>query len=359
MLDQFLLVAHRRSKAEQEKRAFIEDLKKLPRAELEALANGEAKLGSSCAPMDPSSCGWLDRFKGTPLFESAVALEQQELQLDAQNIQRRMQQPPMDYAQEDQIRLQKRLLELQLAQMEEQAAHTAAAPVAAPNTPPAPELTGSQGAGAVGAEELDNTEAVHNRPAGSPGLKLSSADFTQAKERMRKTAVSTELAKKLAHADAEKIALSLPPTAALRQSAGNILSKLGPQGTKALVGAGLGAAGGAVMGGHDDRGWHPGGALLGALGGAGVGAAAGHIGGNVADAYRTGMPLSKALGAGAQLSGRQAMRAGRAAVEEGRGLLGKLQAPAEGPSSLYAHLPGPQPAAGPTSLGEFLPGPKA
>jgi len=379
VLDHFLLAAHRMSKAEQEKRAFIEDLKKLPRHELEALANGEKLAFNECAPVDGKVACWLDRFKGTPLFEQAVALEQQELQLDAQRIQHRLQQPSMDslYTQEDQVRLQKRLLELQLAQIEEEAAHTAAAAAAQPNTPPAPELTGSQGAGAVGAEELDNTEAVHNRPVGSPGLKLSSASLEDAKERMRKTAmdpalmgklrgaaqatkqtavkfkpgslprardlnaeataigrarprleavadpfpsrkVAEDLAKKLAHADAEKLAFSLPP--GIGQAASNVFSKLGPQGTKALVGAGLGAAGGALMGGHDDRGWHPGGMLAGALGGAALGGVAGHVGGNVAEQMARGAPLRKALGAGAALSGRQAMRAARAAETEVRGL---------------------------------------
>lgn len=332
MLDQFLTVAYEQTERAKEKRAYIDNLKKLPREELFRLATGEklawAEPVKAAHDSDSVAC-WIDQFKGTPLFDQAVMLEQADLQLEAQDIQRRMQQPPPDdlWVQRDQLRLQKRLLELQLAQASGGGAHLAAAPQQA--TPPAPELTGSQGAGAVGSEELDNTEAVHNRPVGSPGLKMGSAELARAAERMKAAAAmhkaAAALPRALARADGEKLALSIPPGAGGMLK--NIAAKLGPHGTKALLGAGIGAAGGAFAGGHDREGWHPLGAITGALGGAALGGMAGHIGGNVAELHARGMPIGKALGAGAQMSGRQLLRAGKGALEKGRGLVGEVGSP--------------------------------
>ena len=455
MLDLFLDAAYSATKVEQEKRAFVENLKKLPRADLVSLATGEKKIAHLGCDDGES---WLDRFKGTELFEQAVALEQQNLELEAQRIQERMQQPPPDqiWMQQDQIRLQKKLLELQLIQSEGAALHTAAAPMPAPNTPPSPEA-GAQGAGAVGGEELDNTEAVHNRPVGSPGLKTGSIAFLAAKMKLAGTgaadvrgfsrkvksvgthllagaggvavggalerhggskyddegkkkkamdagllsklegaakatkntamkfkpgslprakdlnaeatglmrssrevkdpfpqmkAAMTDLARRLAQADGEKVAF-LPP--GLASAGRNVLHALGPQAGKALIGAGVGAAGGAVMGGHDRQGWHPGGMLAGALGGAAVGGAAGHVGGNIAASMAKGAPLGQAAAAGVRQSGQQAMAAGREVANAGKNISKGLPAnaqpdPFKGSVGLTKRLP---------QNAESLQGPKA
>lgn len=157
MLDAFLAAALRSSSAEQEKRAFIDNLKKLPDEELKKLASGELKLSHfGC----DNGQEWLEKYKGTPLFEQAVALEQQDIQNEVARVQQQIDRPPFDefYRTGDQIRLQKRLLDLQLFQQE-----------AAPASPEAP----AQGAGAPGAGAVNNEEAMS--PGPDNGMKTSGA----------------------------------------------------------------------------------------------------------------------------------------------------------------------------------------
>lgn len=158
MLDSFLEVALRSSSAEQEKRAFINNLKKLPDEELKKLASGELKMSHYLGCADNQE--WLEKYKGTPLFEQAVALEQQDIQNEASRVQSQLNRPPPDqfWQMGDQIRLQKRLLDLQLLQSQ-----------VAPPTPEAP----AQGAGAPGAGAANNEEAMS--PGPDNGMKISAA----------------------------------------------------------------------------------------------------------------------------------------------------------------------------------------
>lgn len=372
MLDEFLVASYGKSKKEQEKRAFIENLKKLPREELMKIASGEKVAWlNECVPSPAGlPASWVAQFKGTPLFEQAIAIEQQGLQLEAQRMQQRLAQPSIDeiFMQEDQLRLQKRLLELQLVQLQASPMDPKAA-----MTPPA----GPQGAGAPGPEELDNTEAVHDRPAGAPGLKLAemrermkaamdsslfqklqSTAATSAKAgrfykpggkglkvpsaaalnsearglnamadpfKEQKAAMARALATKLASADVEKIALSIPTGfgAGVGSAARRVFSKLGPNAGKALVGAGIGAAGGALTGRDEHGGWSPGKAVTGALGGAALGGLGGLVAGNVGMASR-GVPPGQGLARGLAMTGRQLGRAGRTALQEGSQLVGTL-----------------------------------
>jgi hypothetical protein len=102
-----------------------------------------------CGP-DGRPMNWLDHFKGTPFFEQAIALEQEELQaqmasqqansVEQQNSQQR-------WGGMEQIRLKKRLLELQKARNEAQVLSGGGGP---PNQTGSGAGSEAQGAGALG-----------------------------------------------------------------------------------------------------------------------------------------------------------------------------------------------------------------
>jgi hypothetical protein len=125
MLDHFLSAVYQTDKKHQEKRAFVEQLKKLPPKELMKIASGELKLSYPHGG-DHGGVEWLEKFKGTPLFEQAMQLEQAAIHADMEQQQRRQQRQQEYrleddlYSTQDQICLQKRLLELQLMQLGEQ-----------------------------------------------------------------------------------------------------------------------------------------------------------------------------------------------------------------------------------------------
>jgi hypothetical protein len=165
MLDHFLEVSYRADSEAKEKRAFIESLKGLPMEDLAKLASGETTLEKLAHGMCDENCQWLERYKDTPLFEQALALEQAELQNQMARQQNEIQQDSTPFYREgDKIRLQKRMLDLQLVQGQAQAA--AGAP-----PPPAPEAP-AQGAGAPGAGAPNNEEAMG---AASEQAKMGSA----------------------------------------------------------------------------------------------------------------------------------------------------------------------------------------
>lgn len=266
MLDLFLDAAYRQKVADTTKRAKINALRTLPNNLLAKLASGEIKLGYGSGP-ECSEGGdhvltWLDRFKGTPLFEQALSLEQQMLSVDmaqaqhqAQERERRKEDEAANggvdfYEQKDQIRLQKKLLDLQLEQ-EELASQATTAAVGKPVVPPPVPEAGAQGAGAV-----------------PPEVQTGSVDAKTAGEILAKQA------------------LALPDMGAMRGMAGGALNaakgafgKLAPGVQKGvLLGAGGGAIGGAVANAHDDQGFHPIKAIGGALKGAVTGGAVGGLG---------------------------------------------------------------------------------
>ena len=141
MLHEALLVANRRANEEQEKIATQQLLDQLPIEVLKEIAQtGTFKL----AFMDPvpgSSSGtnsWVDQFKGTPFFQQAIALEQEDLQSQTAQQQSDMamrQKNDAQYAQQDQVRLKKKLLELQKARNEAQVLDGGAGPPAAAGSP--------------------------------------------------------------------------------------------------------------------------------------------------------------------------------------------------------------------------------
>jgi hypothetical protein len=155
MLDHALEVAYRHYDLEQKQAEFHADLMKLPLEELKKVAaTGEIKLAflGEILPENGRPMNWVENFKGTPFFEQAIGLEQEELQAQMSQQQSNSvssQKSQQEYAQMDQIRLKKRLLELQKARNEAQVLSGGGGP---------PNQTGSgagpgaeaQGAGALG-----------------------------------------------------------------------------------------------------------------------------------------------------------------------------------------------------------------
>jgi hypothetical protein len=303
MLNEFMKVAYEHTTREAREQETLHLLKQLPKEELFKIATGEIKVADLCnGPDVPKMAGedeWLEKFKGTPLFDQAVGLLQEELQVDMQELTERQTeraeqaQKTHGYDLKDQIRVKKRLLELQLAQQELGGA--GGAPPPDPAAAPIPDA-GQQGAGGLGPESAP--------VAGGP--KTASA------RSLELVAFADRMGRELAHAEVEKVAgrRALEETGA---KAGQALAKLGfdwaGMGQKALgvakahpmaaLGAGLGAVKGLQKDQMGQR--HLGGAVTGAATGALAGEGAAHLAPGLAD-KATGMagqmaPHLKALGA--------------------------------------------------------------
>lgn len=280
MLDEFLEVAYTSTTRKQAEYELVGLLQELPGAELRKIAAGTpvaelygyldktAYLDSVCGP-DGQPKTFLDKFKGTPLFEQAVALEQQELQAEMTDMAKRQERRQLNAADDsfydirDRLRVQKRLLELELAKQE------AGAPTAGEVPPGEP----AQGAGAPGPVPPEGVEA------GAGGV-------------VGKTASKEKTAHLLAIGDAAgrlmaKTALAIP--AGLSGMAGKALgwAAKNPGTAGSIAGAGLGAAGGALAGGPDHR-------LSGALGGATLGAGVGGMGAGTLGRMHAGQGLGQA-----------------------------------------------------------------
>lgn len=138
MLHEALLVAARHEDQRQQKVAMAELLDQLPVEVLREIAEtGTVKLSYLCAP-DGSPKSWLEQFKGTPFFQQAIALEQEDLQAQmaaqqSQAVQR--QKSDQEYSQMDQLRLKKKLLELQKARNEAQVLDGGSGPPAMAGSP--------------------------------------------------------------------------------------------------------------------------------------------------------------------------------------------------------------------------------
>lgn len=257
-------------------------------------------LRGACSPRDIDAT-WLERFGGTPLFESAKALAQQSLQRESEEASREAQLQDFkkqiglqDWdarrAAEEQIALQKSMLELELADLRNQ----------------------------------EQMAAMQTTPAG--GTPVPTLGELAAEPAAPKTA-SDKLAGPL---DAIK-GLNW---SGLQRSAGNIArSSIAP----AAVGAGLGAVGGAVTAGPGESAL--GGAAKGALGGAAIGGI-GHA------AARSG----QALGVGKLLKPKtQAMSAARGPATVAAAPAHAADPLALGPTQLSPQMPSPA-SAGPAAL---------
>ncbi len=149
-------------------------LMQLPKDELLAISLGQSPLNKLAYSSDVTSgpegeCSWLDQFQGSPLYDQALQLEQKCLELDMQQVQGRSERDAVTdqvNQQKDVIRVQKRMLELQLAQSKHQGGgEMAATPDGAPppvGETPAPAAAG-EGVPVKQAAEL--TEAARDKIA--------------------------------------------------------------------------------------------------------------------------------------------------------------------------------------------------
>lgn len=124
MLDSFLKVACSRSEREENQARLTEKMRQLPEETLLKIASGEEKLaymGNLSCEGGGGSESWLDKFKGTPLFEQALELEKQDLQEQMAERARWREEDQLRSARNamrDEISVQRKLLELQLAEVE-------------------------------------------------------------------------------------------------------------------------------------------------------------------------------------------------------------------------------------------------
>lgn len=183
MLDSFLKVAYAQDANKKHEVELVELMKQLPAHELYKLASGQEKLSSICSP-DGGGLEWIDKFKGTPLFEQAVQIEQESIQLEVANRQQQ-EMSAEGYRAQDQLGLKRRLLSLQLAQQDQQAA-MGGAPAPAPATPPATPPTQPTDPSVPG--ETPAAPGAEGPPAApSPkgiNIKLGGVDFAAAAGRL-------------------------------------------------------------------------------------------------------------------------------------------------------------------------------
>lgn len=147
MLDQFLSVVLAAETKQVEEIKLARVLEGLDEEDLRKLASGEAKLSFGACE------DWLEKYKGTPLFEQAVALERAELESEVARTKAMASAPSWDEMNktQDGIRVQKKMLDLEL--LESQNGMTGAGSMGAGQlpmsvTPIAP--AGEEGAPEVG-----------------------------------------------------------------------------------------------------------------------------------------------------------------------------------------------------------------
>lgn len=148
MLDKFLIASYGKQQRQEAMNKMASSFKGLTIDELKLIASEGVEglekkaYGLVSAECGPKSDDWLDDFRGTPLYDQALQLEQASIQTEMQQIQSQAQREAMMdsnreiYQIQDQIRLQKRLLRLQLHQMQGQEEAAAAAAQQATMAPP-------------------------------------------------------------------------------------------------------------------------------------------------------------------------------------------------------------------------------
>jgi len=120
MLNEFLKVAYDQSMQAGQDEQIVSLIKRLPVGTLEKIASGQLKLSSMLnCDSGSGSHEWIEKFKDTPLFEEAIALERQELEADVADLQKRqMEDTQSHWKTMDSLRLQKKMLDLKLMEME-------------------------------------------------------------------------------------------------------------------------------------------------------------------------------------------------------------------------------------------------
>jgi hypothetical protein len=293
MLDEFLNTVYTHETRKKAEYDMVGLLKDIPTLELRKLASGtpiaelyeKRAMMDECKSLDAQPKTFLDKFKDTPLFEEALALEQEMLQAEAADIEARMQRRGEDqlYQVQDQIRLKKRLLELKLVKLQAGGGEEPGAPPAAPPGEPA------QGAGAPGPVPAEGVQDNSQGLGGGAAKMASKRELVQFSDSFARALARGDFEKaarvqtltKVGEAAAATLSKTALDMAALGGMASKALGAAKPLASKALgmaaahhelAGAVVGAGAGALAGGPDHR-------LSGALGGAALGAGTGHVAG--------------------------------------------------------------------------------
>lgn len=114
MLDAFAAVLVENDKTASLEDELVNEFKKLGSVEeIQKVASELVEVKSAYSDGDYS---WLKQYEGSPLYQQAVDLEEQGLNIEAARIKSRMEKKEDNwYAQEDMIRLKKKLLDLELS----------------------------------------------------------------------------------------------------------------------------------------------------------------------------------------------------------------------------------------------------
>lgn len=196
MLDAFLEVACGHIKQAEARDRDVELLGRLPVETLMKVASGEL-LKEACG-LGMESGDWLEKFRGTPLLDQAIALEKQDLELQMQDQQAQQHRRQMEaelprwdesQAARDHLRIQRKLLELELVGGPSAAA-APAAEEAVEEVAEAP--AGLEEAAEVAAPPEPNPEAPPAKPPTTKVVKETTekpqeekVDIKQAAARMR------------------------------------------------------------------------------------------------------------------------------------------------------------------------------
>lgn len=269
MLDTWLKVAYDHSREDKAEADLFATMKQLPIEELHKLA-----MGMSCG--SGSGPDWLDHYKGTPLFEQAIQLEQEDIQLEMARKQQSEQDRSM-WDMRDQLGMKKRLLDIQLAQLEQQQL------TGQPAVPPGAAAGGAP-PGAAPPPEAAPPGPGGGAPPGGPGgggaTAIDPATGTPKSVTVKMGAAMPEQ-QQGGHPDARSLGL------------GEALLAMGLGGPPGLFGAqkGMQHSGEGLEGGL--RG------ALGYMGGAPIGAMLGQGAGNIGVGLAGGGPEARALGGAA------------------------------------------------------------
>lgn len=228
MLDKFLEAAYEHQQRTSLRNEMAEGFKNLPLDELAKIASGELKLASY------DEGDWLDKFKGSPLYDQALALEEECLRIDIAEQQHRGQEQSMSqqlWNAKDSIRLKKRMLELQLRQSEGAAQAAPEGPAvepAAPATGPAP--SAMEGAPAGAPMEGGAPKVASQKIAAKPGFRQGVDVAKKAVEELAGKATKVKASCGMKTADAKQIGKMIEETLATAgksKPAENVVRKAG------------------------------------------------------------------------------------------------------------------------------------
>jgi hypothetical protein len=321
MLNEFLEIAYAEDmkKQAQAEKNFL--FSQLPAEDLRKIASG-VPLKEACMCGDGES--FLDKFKGTPFLQQAVALEQEMLQTEMLEQQKRVEDRERRASEDnvwdarDRIRLKKKLLELELAKSQGGSPDAPAQGAGAPGDVPSEGVQeDSQGLGGMVAKTSSAGDdivrsarfrkaekATKDVPWHRRGQAFADAYNKKEGSAEEKLAFADSVGRELAREQAEKVAQQ-ELLVYVGQRAGELMAKTAfsltaiPglnkavfQGAKSvgslavrnprLMATGIGAGVGALAGGPEHR-------MSGALGGAALGYGAGQL--------ATG-PMGKIVGTG-------------------------------------------------------------